>query len=602
MAAMRASGVAWWLAAIGLLVACEEGGKKPTDTTSNEGVAGAGVAGAAGSTVATAGTAGSDGAAGAGGAPEACATICPGSEACVDLDADALHCGSCDSVCKADETCSVGECVCAGVLERCGQTCRDFQNDPLNCGKCNHSCGNGACSEGECGCAEGSVDCSTNNVLSCRPVQDDVKNCGDCDKRCLDSGACSAGQCDAEVQLVRLIGGAAPAPYRATLALGASGDLFAAVQADGEHLVLPGGKISLFEGDNAIIKLDANLDFVWSVIVSGSAQVVADGDDVWVVMSASGTNITIGDDSFEPDNQFDGQVVVVAKLSGADGHLLESHRFGGDLAGREPKLVVTGAGAFLATNLATSIEYLGTTSLPPEPYYYAALFRLGKPSPRWVPGELLSLSADDHGKLVVGVMAPEIVPISFGGDPLKSGLHHGNIAVARYNANLGHEASFMMSDQDPPTALGIFPAGRNLVFVGGALAATELRDFTGKRVGHAGDSAYDFAPNVLSLSASRVLSAGYSYGAPRSVAGRQFDAEVGFFHAFSATSGDLEVAFSVPNEGLHVGITGAALDAAGTSLVVAFGFNGAFELAGKTYGLPSTRGLALVRLKLPPPT
>jgi hypothetical protein len=445
------------------------------------------------------------------------------------------------------------------------------------------------------------VDCSSNNVLSCRPAQEDVKNCGACDKRCLDSGACSDGQCDAELERVRLIGGAAPYPHRASLAMADSGELFAAVEGEGEHLALPGGKASLWSGDNAIVKLDSRLDVSWSVVTSHPAQLVAAGADVWLVMSTMDSSVSIGDVTLELAT---GQVHAVAvKLSGADGHLLESHVFNTDSTSNGPRLVVTGDGAFLAMNLGSSIEYLGTSSQPPEPYHYAALFRLGKASPRWVPGELLSLSADDYGKLVVGVIAPGgLFPFSFGGESFKSGLRWGNIAAARYNTNLGHEASFLMQDSEPATALGVFPSGKDLLFFGGAISIAELRDFAGVRFGSVGIGAYDFAPNLLTSSHGRLLSAGYSPEKPRSLLGRNFDAEVGFVHAFSGKSGELEIAFSVPNEGMHMGVTGVALDATGRSLAIAFGFNGAFELSGRTYGLPSTRGLALMRLKLPPPT
>jgi hypothetical protein len=48
-------------------------------------------------------------------------TYCHGK--CVDLQSDALHCGSCGKVCAADQTCTIGECVCSdGATRTCDVT------------------------------------------------------------------------------------------------------------------------------------------------------------------------------------------------------------------------------------------------------------------------------------------------------------------------------------------------------------------------------------------------------------------------------------------------------------------------------------------------
>lgn len=76
---------------------------------------------------------------------------CPaGAGTCIDTETDPNDCGSCGTVCLANETCSGGTCECASPYTLCGASCLDLQTDPENCGACGHSCLGGTCSSGEC--------------------------------------------------------------------------------------------------------------------------------------------------------------------------------------------------------------------------------------------------------------------------------------------------------------------------------------------------------------------------------------------------------------------------------------------------------------------
>jgi len=90
-----------------------------------------------------------------GGACQRGASCC--SSACVDLQADAKHCGACGHACQGAETCCGGRCVdmrsdlehcggcgvaCAGQLPGCcAGECKDLSRDNENCGRCGAACG-----------------------------------------------------------------------------------------------------------------------------------------------------------------------------------------------------------------------------------------------------------------------------------------------------------------------------------------------------------------------------------------------------------------------------------------------------------------------------
>jgi hypothetical protein len=400
------------------------------------------------------------------------------------------------------------------------------------------------------------------------------------------------------------MGGAAPAGYHALLAPDASGNSFAAIHAPGEHLLLPGGKTELWSGDDAILKLDAELEVVWSVPISLPAtQLVAEGDDVWLLITAGDADIAVGSTTFELTKTPNMYSLVAVKLDGKDGSIVASHELASDwYGGLAPKLVAGPGGAFLTVGVGESVDYLGTASKPPTANEHSALFRLGTAAPRWVPGEVVSLNLDDDQKVVVAVITPGGRSVSFGGDSCKVDFRFGVTAAARYNAGLGHEASFCLTNEPITSTSAVLPLGSDLLFLHGPVDGMEIRDFTGKLLRTTGGGTYDFSPNLAVMSEGMLFTAGFSSGGAKTIQGRQFIDEVGFLHSFDAASGDLRAAFSVPNDGAKAGVTGVAVAPGAESLTVAFGFSGVFEFAGKKWGLPVTRGLALARVKLHPAT
>jgi hypothetical protein len=106
-------------------------------------------------------------------------------ETCVNLQADARHCGACNTACQPAAQCTGGACLCpsgslscggvcapcttppggipvcsgttcsftcdaANEYTACGNTCALLQTDPNNCGACGHSCLGGGCITGQC--------------------------------------------------------------------------------------------------------------------------------------------------------------------------------------------------------------------------------------------------------------------------------------------------------------------------------------------------------------------------------------------------------------------------------------------------------------------
>ena len=68
--------------------------------------------------------------------------------ACVDVETDRQHCGSCAARCGAGEVCEVGRCVCAPAFV-CGGSCVDLMVDAQHCGACDNAC-LGGCVGGAC--------------------------------------------------------------------------------------------------------------------------------------------------------------------------------------------------------------------------------------------------------------------------------------------------------------------------------------------------------------------------------------------------------------------------------------------------------------------
>ncbi len=71
---------------------------------------------------------------------------------CVLLGSDAMHCGSCETVCAPSEVCSGGACVasCEPGLTPCGRDCIDTTSSPSNCGGCGVVCPTGLCVSSAC--------------------------------------------------------------------------------------------------------------------------------------------------------------------------------------------------------------------------------------------------------------------------------------------------------------------------------------------------------------------------------------------------------------------------------------------------------------------
>jgi hypothetical protein len=72
--------------------------------------------------------------------------------ACVDVQSDATHCGTCSKACASGELCSAGTCKaggCATGLTQCGSGCVDLTKDPNNCNACGSVC-SGTCAGGAC--------------------------------------------------------------------------------------------------------------------------------------------------------------------------------------------------------------------------------------------------------------------------------------------------------------------------------------------------------------------------------------------------------------------------------------------------------------------
>ena len=73
--------------------------------------------------------------------------------ACVDVTADAAHCGACGAACAVGQVCSGGRCqtTCAAGQTLCEQSCVDLTSNVLHCGACGAACLVGQrCSAGAC--------------------------------------------------------------------------------------------------------------------------------------------------------------------------------------------------------------------------------------------------------------------------------------------------------------------------------------------------------------------------------------------------------------------------------------------------------------------
>jgi hypothetical protein len=108
-----------------------------------------------------------------------------------------------------NETCSGGQCVCAGTGGQCAASesccstgCVDVTTSVDHCGMCENSCGSGGaviCEANTCGCA---AECPADTLLEgccgdiCADMCSDPNNCGSCGNICPDGGECDLGICD----------------------------------------------------------------------------------------------------------------------------------------------------------------------------------------------------------------------------------------------------------------------------------------------------------------------------------------------------------------------------------------------------------------------
>lgn len=89
-----------------------------------------------------------------------------GGEICVDVNADAAHCGGCGVACGDGEVCDAGSCVgCPAGTDVCASGCVDTATDVFNCGSCGAVCAAGQiCEAGTCGCGESGAVSFANDV------------------------------------------------------------------------------------------------------------------------------------------------------------------------------------------------------------------------------------------------------------------------------------------------------------------------------------------------------------------------------------------------------------------------------------------------------
>ncbi len=132
-------------------------------------------------------------------------TYCDAADACVDLQSDVNHCGSCGAVCESGLVpvdCRSGVCEranCPVGVEYCGiaDGCRDLATDSAHCGACANACESGVCTDGVCApsggaCLEGEVECEGVCVSTCC----NNEHCGACGNACLPPFTCFEAVCE----------------------------------------------------------------------------------------------------------------------------------------------------------------------------------------------------------------------------------------------------------------------------------------------------------------------------------------------------------------------------------------------------------------------
>ncbi|MEZ4223630.1 MAG: hypothetical protein R3B13_21960 [Polyangiaceae bacterium] len=110
---------------------------------------------------------------------------------------DPNHCGSCDNACRADQLCTLGECVCAPETPfECNAQCVNLETNPQHCGACGNSCPPAqTCVNGVCSCPS-TLSPDYCAGTGCVDLTTDSANCGTCDKVCPTGQSCVASKCE----------------------------------------------------------------------------------------------------------------------------------------------------------------------------------------------------------------------------------------------------------------------------------------------------------------------------------------------------------------------------------------------------------------------
>lgn len=136
-------------------------------------------------------------------------------QVCADLSSDLAHCGECGESCDADGACVAGDCrdscgdsceeddgevcvaevcVCRTGLTDCSGSCVDLMANANHCGECGRGCGDDVCLAGDCvsdGCGA-LTECSG----ACVDPMTNALHCGECGRVCDPDEACISGDCD----------------------------------------------------------------------------------------------------------------------------------------------------------------------------------------------------------------------------------------------------------------------------------------------------------------------------------------------------------------------------------------------------------------------
>lgn len=131
-------------------------------------------------------------------------TVCK--SGCVDLATDVHDCGACGATCAESQSCTGGQCMCAGGSMACAGACVDARTDASNCGACGVVCKGSTpfCSQGFCtaSCVADLTACDR----ACVDTLTSARNCGACNRPCLASATCSAGTCSCAANLTSCAG------------------------------------------------------------------------------------------------------------------------------------------------------------------------------------------------------------------------------------------------------------------------------------------------------------------------------------------------------------------------------------------------------------